>query len=96
VSAATAQLSKKELARIMKSLLAALHHEGRYKVPIPELLSHGDQDRLGNIRKVMPRWRQRDPQREFVAISDASHCSNIDNPAFFNSVVLEWLGRVFG
>jgi pimeloyl-ACP methyl ester carboxylesterase len=96
VSAATAQLSKKELTPIMTSLLAALHHERGYTVSVPQLLCYGEHDRLGNIRKVMPIWRRRDPQSELVVIPDASHCSNIDNPAFFNRIALEWLGRVVG
>lgn len=96
VSAATAQLSKVELARIMRTLLAALHHEDKYKVGIPELLCYGADDRQGNIRKVMPKWRLRDAQSELAVVPEASHCSNIDNPAFFNRVCLEWLGRVFG
>jgi len=96
VTAATAQLSKKELAQIMKCLLAALHHERDYKVPIPQLLFYGVHDRLGNICRVMPKWRRRDPQCELVVIPDASHCSNIDNPTVFNQVALEWLDRVFG
>ena len=94
VTAATAQLSKKELARIMKSLLTALHHERDYKVPIPQLLCYGAHDRLGNIRKLMPKWRRRDPECELRVIPNASHCANIDNPAFFNRVALEWLGRI--
>jgi 3-oxoadipate enol-lactonase len=95
VSAATAQLTKQELGRIMKTLLAALHHEPDYEAPIPELICRGEHDRLGNIRKVMPKWRRRDPQSELVVIPDASHCSNVDNPAVFNRVALAWLGRVF-
>jgi 3-oxoadipate enol-lactonase len=94
VSAATAQLSKKELARIMSTLLATLHHEPEYKVSIPELLCYGADDRLGNIRKVMPKWHGRDPQSELAVVPEASHCSNIDNPGFFNRITLEWLGHV--
>jgi len=96
VSAATAQLSKKELARIMSTLLVTLHHEHKYKVGIPELLCYGAYDRLGNIRKVMPKWHRRDPRSELAVVPEASHCSNIDNPAFFNRISREWLGRVFG
>ncbi len=96
VSAATAQLSKTELTRIMSTLLAALHHEPGYRIAIPELLCYGADDRLGNIRKVMPQWRRRDPQSEIAVVPGASHCANIDNPAFFNRIVLEWLGRVIG
>ena len=48
---------------------------------------------LGNIRKIMPKWHARDPRSEFVIIPEASHCTNIDNPAFFNRTALDWLGR---
>lgn len=96
VSEATAQLSKKELGRIMKTLLAALHHERDYAVSIPQLLCYGEHDRLGNIRKVMPRWARRDRQSELIVIPNASHCSNIDNPAVFNQIALAWLERVCG
>jgi len=51
---------------------------------------------LGNIRKVMPKWHRRDPRSELAVVPEASHCSNIDNPAFFNRISREWLGRVFG
>jgi 3-oxoadipate enol-lactonase len=95
VSTATAQLTKSELALIMTTLLAALHHERDYEVRIPQLLCCGEHDQLGNIRKVMPKWRRRDPQSELVVIPNASHCSNIDNPALFNRIAMAWLGRTF-
>jgi len=90
---ASALLTNKELTTVMKSLLATLHHEPDYKVTIPELLLHGSDDNLGNIRKIMPKWHARDPHSEFVIIPEASHCTNIDNPAFFNRTALDWLGR---
>ena len=90
---ASALLTNKELATVIKSLLATLHHEPDYKVTIPELLLHGPDDNLGNIRKIMPKWHARDPHSEFVIIPEASHCTNIDNPAFFNRTALDWLGR---
>ena len=90
---ASALLTKTELATVIKSLLATLHHEPDYKVTIPELLLHGSDDNLGNIRKIMPKWHARDPHSEFVIIPEASHCTNIDNPAFFNRTALDWLGR---
>jgi pimeloyl-ACP methyl ester carboxylesterase len=88
---AAAQLTKRELATVMKTLLATLHDEPTYQVAIPELLLHGSEDRLGNIRKIMPRWHARDAGSTFTVIPRASHCANIDNPAMFNEVVLAWL-----
>jgi 3-oxoadipate enol-lactonase len=79
---ASALLSKRELATVMKTLLAALHHEPGYRTPIPQLLVCGSDDRLGNIRKVMPLWNERDARRQLVVIPNASHCANIDNPKF--------------
>ncbi|HEX5262490.1 MAG TPA: alpha/beta hydrolase [Phenylobacterium sp.] len=96
VGEATARFSKNQLSVIMTTLLAALHHEEGYRAPTPQLLCYGDHDQLGNIRKVMPKWRDRDPQSELVVIPKASHCSNIDNPTAFNQVVLAWLERLFG
>jgi pimeloyl-ACP methyl ester carboxylesterase len=88
---ASAQLSKKELTKIMQTLLATLHHEPDYAVPVPELLMFGSDDKLGNIRKVMPMWQARDRGSELMVIPKASHCSNIDNPTFFNEAALAWL-----
>jgi pimeloyl-ACP methyl ester carboxylesterase len=93
---AAAQLTKLELASVMKTLLATLHHEPSYKVPIPELILHGSEDSLGNIRKIMPRWHARDTGSTFAVIPQASHCANIDNPGRFNEVVLGWIDRVVG
>ena len=89
----SAQLTKKETVRVMKTLLAALHHEPGYQVTVPELLVHGSDDNLGNIRKVMREWRTRDPNSELVVIPEAGHAANMDNPEAFNTNVLDWLSR---
>jgi len=73
--------------------LAALHHEPGYQVTVPELLVHGSDDNLGNIRKVMREWRTRDPNSELVVIPEAGHAANMDNPEAFNTNVLDWLSR---
>ena len=90
---ATGQLSNNEIARVMATLLAALRHEPDYQVTIPELLLHGSDDSLGNIRKVMRAWRDRDPNSQAAIIPNAGHTSNLDNPEDFNRWVLDWLSR---
>ena len=90
---ASAALTKRELVTVMTSLMAALHHEPHYRVTIPELLLHGSDDKLGNIRKLMPAWRRRDPRSTFVVVPKAGHCANFDNPDFFNNTVIDWLDR---
>jgi pimeloyl-ACP methyl ester carboxylesterase len=90
---ASDQLTNTETAQVMKALLAALHHEPGYRVMIPELLVCGSDDKLGNIRQVMPAWRARDPNSDLVVLPNAGHVSNLDNPEAFNSRVLDWLSR---
>jgi pimeloyl-ACP methyl ester carboxylesterase len=90
---ATGQLSNQEIVRVMQTLLAALHDEPDYRVTIPELLVHGSDDTLGNIRKVMRAWRARDPHSEAAIIPNAGHVANLDNTEEFNRQVLGWLSR---
>ena len=55
------------------------------------LITHGDRDNTGNIKKDAPKWRARDPQSEYIVIPGAGHNANQDNPAFFNRVLLGFL-----
>jgi 3-oxoadipate enol-lactonase len=86
-------LSKAEFLGIFGSLFTILHHEPDYAITIPELILRGDNDRLGNFRRVMPLWQERDPDSELVVVPNAGHAANMDNAEFFNSTVLEWLRR---
>jgi 3-oxoadipate enol-lactonase len=51
----------------------------------------GDQDTTGNIRKVMPVWARRESDCRLVVIPHAKHAANLDNPAVFHKVLLEFL-----
>jgi 3-oxoadipate enol-lactonase len=55
------------------------------------LLTHGDQDRAGTIRRDAPRWAASDPLIEYIVIPEAHHNANQDNPRFFNRILLEFL-----
>jgi pimeloyl-ACP methyl ester carboxylesterase len=92
VEAATADFTNKELATIMTSLLEGLHHEPGYRIAQPLLLMRGAGDRGGNIAAIMPKWASRDGA-ELVIVPAASHCANLDNPAFVNRTLLDWLAR---
>jgi pimeloyl-ACP methyl ester carboxylesterase len=92
VEEAAAHFTNKELATIMTSLLAALHHEPGYRIALPLLLMRGAGDRGGNIASIMPKWASRDGA-ELVIVPAASHCANLDNPAFVNHTLLDWLAR---
>ena len=84
-------LSKNEFAEIMVATAACLHYEPDYQINKPLLLMVGDEDATGNIRKVMPVWARHEPQCRFEVIPNASHSPNLDNPAYFHQVLLEFL-----
>lgn len=88
---AVESLSKAEYIQIMMATTACLHYEPDYKINKPLLLMVGDQDRTGNIRKVMPVWAAQEPDCRFVVIPNASHAANLDNPDFFHTTMLEFL-----
>ncbi|MBP9503625.1 MAG: alpha/beta hydrolase [Candidatus Promineofilum sp.] len=86
-------LSKDEFVQILLETSSCLHYEPGYQINKPLLLMVGDNDRTGNIRKVMPIWAQNEPDCKFVVIPNAKHAANLDDPATFHEEVLEFLSR---
>ncbi len=76
---------------IWNALALCLHPETDYRIECPLMLAHGDQDNLGNFKKVMPKWVWRDPLARYVVIPNAGHVANQDNPKFFNQLLLDFL-----
>jgi 3-oxoadipate enol-lactonase len=85
------QMTKDEFVTVLLSLLRNLHEEPGYTIPVPFLLSHGEHDRTGNIRRASPGWAKLEPQCEYVVVPDAGHMANMDNPAFFNQMLGQFL-----
>jgi pimeloyl-ACP methyl ester carboxylesterase len=85
------ELSKEEFLKIWTGLSNCIHHEPDYHVHSPLLLVYGVYDKTGNIKKAMKEWSERDKQSKYVVIPDAGHCSNQDNPKFFNKVMTKFL-----
>jgi 3-oxoadipate enol-lactonase len=80
--------------QILSSMLtSALHPDDAYRLPVPTLLLHGDNDRLGDILYSTRTWSQREPMAEYAAIPRARHASNQDNPSAFNAAVTAFLER---
>jgi 3-oxoadipate enol-lactonase len=80
--------------QILSSMLtSALHPDDAYRLPVPTLLLHGDNDRLGDILYSTRTWSQREPMAEYAAIPRARHASNQDNPSAFNVAVTAFLER---
>jgi 3-oxoadipate enol-lactonase len=88
---AMARVSRKEFLAIWDAAAHTLHEEPGYRIERPLLITHGEQDRLGNIAKIAPDWAARDPNCRYVIVPGAGHNANQDNPAFFNRLLLEFL-----
>ena len=92
--AANGTRSTQDAVQILRSMLAgALHPDETYRLPVPTLLMHGDNDHLGDILSSTRAWSQREPRAEYVVIPQARHASNQDNPSAFNAAVTAFLDR---
>lgn len=89
-------LSKDEFVRILLETSSCLHNEPGYRIGKPLLLMVGDNDKTGNIRKVMPIWAAHEPDCRFVVIPNARHAANLDNPRVFHEETLQFLSRFGG
>lgn len=87
------QTSKAELVAYLTGMMRGLHPEPGYRITQPLLLTHGDQDHTGNVRRVAPIWARREPNCQYVIIPNAAHCAQLDNPEFYNRVLLDFLAR---
>jgi pimeloyl-ACP methyl ester carboxylesterase len=83
-------LSKEGYIHILMQTSRCLHYEPDFKIDKPMLMVVGDQDKTGNIRKVMPVWAEHDGA-ELVVILHALHAANLDQPELFNKHLLEFL-----
>ena len=88
---ALSQVSQRDMVTIMSAVTACLHAEPGYTLPVPALLTHGDDDTTGRIKGYAPRWAAQVPGSVSVVIPDAGHNAYQDNPAFFNRLLLEFL-----
>lgn len=80
--------------QVLTKLVAALHPDPDYRLPVPTLLMHGSDDRLGDIARSTREWAGRDPAAEYVVVPDAGHVSNVDNPEAFTAELAAFLDRV--
>lgn len=88
---ASCKISQRDFVKIWEALLTCLHYEPDYRITHPLLLTHGEYDFWGNIKRISPIWARRDPHSRYVVIPNAGHNANQDNPAFFNRVLLDFL-----
>ncbi len=87
------QLTKEDFMKVWNAVAGLLHHEPGYRIEHPLLITHGDSDEVGNIKKISPKWSERDPESRYVVIPSAGHNANQDNPGFFNRVLRGFLDK---
>jgi 3-oxoadipate enol-lactonase len=89
-------IPKENFLAIWKGLTKGLHAEPDYKITQPLLLMHGDQDAMGDIKKIAPAWASREPNCQYVVIPNARHFAVLDNPQFFNKSLMDFLDKWTG
>ena len=90
---AYSMIPKPEYITLCESATECLHSEPGYRITQPVLLVHGDQDRLGDIAKIAPKWAAREPNCRYEVIPNASHMAMMDNPEVYNRLLLDFLSR---
>jgi pimeloyl-ACP methyl ester carboxylesterase len=88
-------LSERDVNEIMRGVACAIHPEPRYAIPCPCLISHGEHDNLGDIRKIAPLWARRDRAIGPVVIAGAGHVANMDRPEAFNREMMKFFGQAY-
>ena len=90
-------MSKSEIGTVLFETTNILRDEPEYRIPKPFLLLRGDHDNGGAIARQASAWAKREPNcTAYKIIPNAGHCSNQDNPEFFNTVLLEFLTHQLG
>ena len=88
---AISQVSQRDFANIMAAVAGGLAYRPDYQIPVPALLTHGDQDNTGKIKAYARQWADSQPNARYVVIPNAGHNANQDNPDFFNRLLLDFL-----
>lgn len=91
--AAASQINRDDFLTIWKAVTLAVDDKGLpdFRIDVPLLLVHGDQDKTGTIRRDMPLWAQWEPQAAYHVIPQAGHNANQDNSEFTNQLIRQFL-----
>lgn len=87
---------RKSFLTIWKAVTLAINKKGipGHHINVPFLLTHGDSDDTGVIRKQAPLWAVSESEVQYVIIPNASHNANQDNPKFFNQTLADFLAGI--
>ncbi len=87
------QVSKEEFIETLQATARCIHPEPAYCIPHPLLITHGDEDLTASVRRMAPIWAAREPNCRYEVIPAAGHAANMDNPAFFNRLLVDFLRK---
>lgn len=90
---AYSMLSKESYITIWKGMSSSLHAEPDYRITQPLLLMHGDNDAMGDCKKIAPKWAAQTPNCQYVVIPNARHFAILDNDHFFTQTVMDFLEK---
>lgn len=83
--------TQKEYARVMQDYYNAMMNDNQnVEIKCPTLITHGDRDKVGKVKKYCDMWHER-TGFEQVSISNAGHNANVDNPEEMNKVIYDFL-----
>lgn len=91
--AAYSMLTKADYLTIWRGVSNCLHAEPGYTIRQPMLLVHGDQDQMGDIRKIAPSWAAREPNCQYAILPNARHFAILDDPLEFTRLLLAFLDQ---
>lgn len=87
VKACFERMPTKSFVGVMSSLLTCIKPDPMYRESCPMLLICGEEDKSGNIKKVMQSW----PGQVANFIPNAGHNSNQDQPELVNKLIVGFL-----
>lgn len=90
------QISRRNFRRIWQAVNQAVV-DNRREDPaseVPLLLIHGDDDKVGPIRRDMLHLAQAEPWATYRIIPHSGHNANQDNARFTNSILLDFLSLI--
>ena len=91
-----ASISKKDFLSIWSGVTSSLSTAGimDMQITVPLLLTYGEHDTTGTVKKNNIRWHEYEPHARLVVIPDAGHNANQDNPSFFNELLAKFLNDI--
>ena len=91
---AFSSISRDQFITIWKGISCCLHEELGYIIKKPCLITHGEFDITGTIKKWAPIWASQELDCRYKIIPDAAHIANQDNPEYFNNMLLSFLSEL--